>query len=439
MLRPVSRINYGFRWVGRGCDMPKVVRELSPIEVKRLKHPGKGLNAMLAVGGVSGLYLQITPSGARSWILRTTVGTKRRDLGLGAYPEVGLSQARERAREAKDKVWRGIDPVEERKASKAAMTALQKRGMTFETAFNQYADARLSELGSDADRIRWKSSIERFVLPHIGDMLVHELAVQDMLRVLQPIWHDKTETASRVRSRIEAILSWATVGGYRTGDNPALWRGNLNALLPKPAKITAKGNQPAVAMTDVALWFAALRQRAGVAARALEFATLCASRSGEVRGATWAEIDLRAKIWTISAERMKADREHRVALSGPAAAIIEAMPRMEASPFIFAAPRAGQLSDMTISAVMRRMQADEVKAGRSGWLDQRSGRPAVPHGLRSTFRDWAAEQTDYPRDMAEIALAHRVGSEVERAYRRGDMIEKRRQMMADWAQFLGAV
>ncbi|TJZ91650.1 DUF4102 domain-containing protein [Paracoccus gahaiensis] len=418
--------------------MPKLVTELSPIEVKRLTHPGSGRNAMLAVGGVSGLYLQITPTGARSWILRTTIGDKRRDLGLGAYPDVGLAQARERAREAKDKVWRGIDPIEERKAARAALTASQKRGLTFGDAFRKYADAKLAELGTDADRTRWKSSIERFVLPHIGDMLVDDIAVQDMLRVLEPIWHEKTETASRVRSRIEAILSWSTVGGHRTGDNPARWRGNLNALLPKPAKITAKGNQPAVAMDEAATWFNALRKRQGIAARALEFAALCASRSGEVRGATWAEIDTAAKIWTISAERMKAEREHRVALTDQAVAIVEAMPRLADSPYIFAAPRGGQLSDMTISAVMRRMQADEVKAGRAGWLDPRSGRPAVPHGLRSTFRDWAAEQTDYPRDMAEIALAHRVGSEVERAYRRGDMIEKRRQMMADWAKFLGA-
>lgn len=445
-LRPVSRIHYGFRWVGRGCEMPKIVPELSPIELKRLSHPGKGRNnALHAVGGVSGLYLQITPSGARSWILRTTIGGKRRDLGLGGYPDIGLAQARERAREAKDKVWRGIDPIEERKATRAALAAAQKRGLTFGKAFEKYAEAKLSELGTEADRTRWKSSIERYVLPHVGDLLVDDLTVQDMLRVLEPVWHDKTETASRVRSRIEAILSWATVAGHRTGDNPARWRGNLDALLPKPGRIADKGNQPAVALDEAAAWFAALRKREGIAARALEFLTLCASRSGEVRGATWAEVDAKAKVWTISADRMKAERAHRVALSDEALSILEAMPKRAESPFIFAAARGGQLSDMTISAVMRRMQADaERKANeaghdveKAGWRDPRSGRPAVPHGLRSTFRDWAAERTDHPRDMAEIALAHRVGSEVERAYRRGDMIEKRRQMMADWAHFLG--
>lgn len=275
-------MHYHFRWVGCGCEMPKMVTELSPIEVKRLKHPGSGRNALFAVGGVSGLYLQITPTGARSWILRTTIGAKRRDIGLGGFPDVGPAAARERAREAKEKVWRGIDPIEERKAAKAALAASQKRGLTFRVAFEKYADAKLSELGTNADRTSWMSSVERYALPHIGDLLVGDLAVQDMLRVLEPIWHDKTETASRVRARVEAILSWATVAGHRTGDNPARWRGNLDALLPKPGRIAEKGNHPAVAMDEVAGWFAALNKRDGVAARALEFLTLCASRSGEV-------------------------------------------------------------------------------------------------------------------------------------------------------------
>lgn len=440
LLHRVARIHYLFCWVDRGCKMPKMVSELSPIEVKRLSHPGTGRrNALFAVGGVSGLHLQVTLSGARSWILRTTIGGKRRDLGLGAYPDVGLAQARERAREAKDQVWRGIDPIEERKATRAALVAAQKRGLTFAEAFERYAEAKLVELGTDKDRIRWRSSIERYALPHIGEMLVGDLAVQDILRVLEPVWHDKTETASRVRARIEAILSWATVAGHRTGDNPARWRGNLDQLLPKPGRIADKENHPAVALDQVTAWFSYLRKREGIAARALEFLTLCTCRSGELRGATWDEIDTKTKVWTISAERMKADKEHRVPLTDQALAIIEAMPRRADSPYIFAAPRGGQLSDMSISGVMRRMQAHEVKAGRVGWLDPRSGRPAVPHGLRSTFRDWAAERTDFPRDMAEIALAHTVGSEVERAYRRGDMMEKRRQMMADWAAFLGVV
>lgn len=425
--------------------MPKLVPEMSPIEIKRLSHPGRGrTNALYAVGGVSGLHLQITSRGARSWILRTTVGKKRRDIGLGSYPDVSLSQARERAREAKDQIWRGIDPVEERKNAKMALVVAQKRGMVFADAFERYSEAKLVELGTDKDRIRWKSSIERYVLPQIGESLVGDLTVQDMLRTLEPIWHDKTETASRVRSRIESILSWATVAGHRVGDNPARWRGNLDALLPRPGRISEKGNQPAIALEDASTWFSMLRNRESVGAKALAFLTLCASRSGEVRGAAWEEFDMVAKVWTIPAARMKAEREHRVPLTDQALAVVKSMPRFAGSPYVFAAPRGGMLSDMTLSKVMRDLQAkaetEAEKTGRSqtkaGWRDPRSGRPAVPHGLRSTFRDWAAERTDYPRDMAEIALAHRVGSEVERAYRRGDMIEKRRQMMADWATFL---
>lgn len=417
--------------------MPKKAAELSAIDVKRLKHPGQGRNVMFAVGGVAGLCLQISPTGARSWIFRTTIGTRRRDVGLGGYPDVTLAQAREIAREAKNKIRRGVDPIEERKAFRAALVASQKRGLTFAQAAERFLESKLAEFRNDKHRQQWRSTLDTYAGPQIGDIRVNDLTVHDMLRVLEPIWQTRTETATRVRGRMESVLSWAGVAGHRTGDNPARWRGNLDALLPKPGRISGKGNHPAVALGEVSEWFAALRKREGTAARALEFLTLCASRSGEVRGATWAEVDTKAKIWTISAERMKAEREHRVALTDQAIAIVEAMPRLADTPYIFAAPRGGQLSDMSISAVMRRMQADELKAERAGWLDPRSGRPAVPHGLRSTFRDWAAEQTDYPREMAEIALAHRVGSEVERAYRRGDMIEKRRQMMADWAQFLG--
>lgn len=440
LLRSISRLHYRYDGQGVVKIVPKMVSELSPIAVKRLSHSGGSrANELFAVGGVTGLYLQISTKGTRSWILRFKLGGKRRDLGLGGYPDVSLAQARERAREAKDQIWRGIDPIEARKAIRAAATAAQQRGLTFTEAFERYSAAKLTELATDKDRVRWRSSIERYALPHIGDMLVDDLAMQDMLRVLEPVWHERTETASRVRSRIEAILSWATVAGHRTGDNPARWRGNLDQMLPKPSRIRDKGNHPAIALDHAPQWFSDLRNRDGIAARALEFLTLCASRSGEVRGATWDEIDPKARIWTISAERMKANKEHRVPLSDPAMRIIEAAPRLADSPYIFAAARGGQLSDMTISSVMRRMQTRELKEGRKGWLDPRSGLAAVPHGLRSTFRDWAAERTDYPRDMAEIALAHKVGTEVERSYRRGDMIEKRRAMMADWAQFLGAV
>jgi len=417
--------------------MPKMVSEMSPIEVRRLRHPGSGRNVTFAAGGVSGLLLQITPSGARSWILRTLIRGKRRSIGLGGYPDVTLAQARERAREVKDKVWRNIDPVAEKMAARAALLTARRKTMTFADAFDRYCEAKLSELGSDADRVRWRSSIQRYALPQIGDMPVGDLAVQDILKVLEPVWIEKTETASRVRARIEAILSWATVAGHRAGDNPARWAGNLKELLPAPSKVATSGNQPAVALSDAPAWFEALRQRQGTGARALEFAVMCASRSGEVRGALWDEVDLNKALWTISAARMKMDREHRVPLSGDAVALLQALPRLQDNPLVFPAARGGQLSDMTLSATMKRMHEADIAAGGAGWLDPQNKRPSVPHGVRSTFRDWAAEQTDYPGELAEIALAHKIGSAVEAAYRRGDMLEKRRKMMTDWAAFLG--
>ncbi|MBB3712815.1 integrase [Limimaricola variabilis] len=416
--------------------MPRLAKELSALEVKRLKHPGRGHNACLPVGGVAGLYLQITPTGGRTWLLRVVVGDRRREIGLGGYPEVPLAQARERAREAKDAIRRGIDPVEERKAARAALMTAQRRGLSFADAADRFLDAKLSEFRNVKHAAQWRSTLTTYALPQLGHMLVSDIKVQDVLRAVQPIWHDKTETAKRVRGRIEAVLSWATVAGHRQGDNPARWKGNLDSLLPKPDRVTRKENWPALAIDDAAAWFGHLRQRDGISARALEFLALTAARSGEVRGATWAEVDLEAGLWTVPAQRMKMEREHRVPLTAEAVALLRALPRMEGNPLVFPAPRGGPLSDMSLSAVMRRMQKDEEKASRPGWLDPRSARPAVPHGLRSTFRDWAAERTHYPREMAEIALAQEVGSEVERAYRRGDMMEKRRDLMAAWAGFL---
>lgn len=250
--------------------------------------------------------------------------------------------------------------------------------------------------------------------------------------MLVPIWTEKTETASRLRGRIEAVLAWATVNGYRSGDNPARWRGNLEATLPKPSKVASVTHHAALDLKDVAKWYSDLRSRHGVATRALEFLVLTAARSGEVRGARIDEIDVESGIWTIPAERMKAGREHRVPLCDRALEILLAAIECSRSEFLFPAARGGMLSDMALSACMRRIH----QASKLGFVDRQSGRPAVPHGLRSTFRDWVAEETNYRREMAEVALAHAVGSEVERAYRRGDMLAKRRDMMMEWERFL---
>lgn len=416
--------------------MPKIAEELGALAVGRLKHPGGTANSVQAVGGVSGLMMQITPNGGRSWLLRTMIGGKRREIGLGAYGDVPLAAAREAARAIKADVRAGIDPVAQRKEARAALIAAQHRGLTFASAVERYMESKGAEFQTDKYRKQWRATVDAYAVPVIGLQLVGDINVHDIVRVLEPIWKTKTVTASKLRGRIESILAWATVKGHRHGDNPARWGGNLSETLPKPGKVAKKDNHPAVALNDAATWFAALRERDGTGARALEFLAMTAARSGEVRGATWAEIDLGAGIWTVPASRMKADKEHRVPLTVAAVALLKAQPRMADNPLIFPAARGGQLSDMTLSATMKRMQEGEEKDGRKGWLDSRNSRPAVPHGLRSTFRDWAAERTQYPTEMAEMALAHVVGNKVEAAYRRGDMMEKRRAMMADWLAFL---
>lgn len=416
--------------------MPRVAKELSALEVKRLQHPGKLGNATFAVGGVSGLLLQITPNGGRTWILRTSIGNRRREVGLGGFPDVTLAQARDRAREVKDKIRLGIDPVEERKAARAQLAAASRRGLTFSDAADKYLAAKLNGFKNHKHRQQWQNTLATYAMPELGKMLVDEIAVQDVLRVLQPIWQTKTETAKRLRGRIEAVLSWSTVAGHRTGDNPARWAGNLKELLPAADKVAKKENHPAVQIGDAPRWFAAIRKREGLGARALEFACLTAARSQEVRGATWDEIDLDGAMWIIPATRMKMEREHRVPLSRQAVTILASLPRFEDSELVFPAPRGGEMSDMTLSAAMKRLHTADVAAGRPGFFDRVSKRPAVPHGLRSTFRDWVAERTHFPGDMAEIALAHKVGKAVEAAYRRGDMVEKRRTMMAAWADYL---
>jgi integrase len=416
--------------------MPKISRELSALDVKRLIHPGGKRNVLSSVGGVPGLHLQLTPKGGRSWVLRTVVGATRRDIGLGGFPAVTLSQARDKAREARLKIENGIDPVEERKAVKAALASAQRRGLTFAGATDRYLAAKLDAFNNAKHRQQWQNTLETYAKPELGRMLVQDISVQDVLRVLEPLWADKTETASRLRGRIEAVLSWATVAGHRTGDNPARWVGNLKELLPAPSKVTKEVKRPALMIDDAPRWFEALRRRDGFAARALEFLTLTASRSQEIRGALWDEIDLEKALWIIPGPRMKMEKEHRVPLSPESLSLLQALPRLDGNPLVFPAARGGQLFDATLSSTMKRIHQAEVKAGRVGFLDRETKRPAVPHGLRSTFRDWVAERTNYPGDMAEVAIAHKISNAAEAAYRRGDMIEKRRKMMGDWAEYL---
>ncbi len=408
-------------------------------------------------GGGIGLYLRVDPNGARFWVQRITVNGKRREIGLGSPPLVSLAVARQKATANKQLALEGGDPLAEKRKGRDAMT--------FADAMEKYLAKKSAEFGNDKHRKQWRATLDTYAVPVLGTMKVQAVEVRDVLRVLEPIWLDKNETASRLRGRIEAVLSWATVAGHRAGDNPARWAGNLKELLPKPSKVAKGDNHPALSLADVSRWWADLAQRDGIAAKALQFVALTCARSGEVRGMTWGEVELEGPdksgknpdpgairairaisqaVWTVPASRMKAGREHRVPLTAAAVAILREVagvhdgadwPKQDPAALVFPAPRGGQLSDMTLSAVMRRMQEAEVKADRTGYLDPRNKRPAVPHGLRSTFRDWAAER-GFERDMAEIALAHTVGNEVERAYRRSDMLERRRAMAEAWAQFV---
>jgi integrase len=424
--------------------MPKRAKELPALAVKNLRYKpnvakdGGYLPCLHAVGGVGGLYLQMTPSEeGKSWVLRTVIGTKRRGIGLGPYPEIGLAKARELAAEMKEKIRNGVDPVKERKDARAALAAEQRRGLVFKKALDQYSEAKLGEMSSQKHRDLWMNSMRTYVLPYLGELMVSDIGTEAVRLCLMqdtdkgPFWEGKTETARRVRGRIENILDWATVKGHREGDNPARWKGNLKELLGNPRKIAKSENQPALQDKDAARWFAELQKREGNGSRALEFLTLTAARSGEVRGARWDEIDFERGLWVITALRMKMDREHRVPLSDAAVKLLKSLP-MEGNSLLFPSARGGQLSDATLSAAMKRMHA----TNELGYCDRVNKKPAVPHGLRSTFRDWAAEHTHFAGEMIEIALAHKVANSVEAAYRRGDQLEKRRALMDAWADFL---
>ncbi|MER9856268.1 MULTISPECIES: integrase arm-type DNA-binding domain-containing protein [unclassified Mesorhizobium] len=419
--------------------MPKIAKELSPLAVKHLKHPGSSTpgNAVFAVGGVAGLMLQITPNGGRSWLLRTMINGKRREMGLGGH-DVSLGEARERARTTKGEIRNGVDPIQQKRTRRAAAIEAAKRHLTFRDAVDKFLADTLAEFRNEKHRKQWRSTLDGYAMPVIGNLAVSEITKHHMKEILQPIWTTKTETATRLRQRCERVLDWAKAHGHREGDNPAAWKGNLASMLSKPSKVAKVENQPAVQLQDAPAWFAALRKREGTGARALEFVTLTAARSGEVRGMQWPEIDWSAKLWHVPGSRMKMGKPHTVALSDAAIAILTAMQEQATtdSELVFPAIRGGMLSDMTLSATMKRMHESEIEADRTGWLDRHSSRPAVPHGLRSTFSDWAGELSDYPRDMREFALAHAISSDVEAAYRRETMVEKRRAMMSDWAAFL---
>lgn len=382
-------------------------------EVQAMQSPG-----VHRVG--KGLYLQITGSGARSYLLRYRLNGRSREMGLGGFDLVGLAEARETATEYRKLVKQGIDPIDHRNRERIALRMAQEARLSFEEAARRYIAANEAAWRNPKHRQQWRNTLATYVYPVMGRLPVGEVETPHVLEVLNPIWQAKPETASRVRGRIETVLDWAKANGFREGENPARWRGHLAKILPPRAKLAAVEHHAALPYDDMPAFMVDLRSRDALTARALEFLILTAARSGEVRGATWDEIDLDKGVWVIPAGRMKAAREHRVPLSTPAKSLLKPLSDARTGAFVF--PSAGErpLSETAFSALLKRMGRDTITA----------------HGFRSSFRQWCAERTNFPREVAEAALAHTLKDKVEAAYQRGDMFEKRKKLMDAWASFI---
>lgn len=364
--------------------MPRKAQELGALAVSRIKSPG-----LTMVGGVAGLGLLVSASGARSWILRVKVGLHRRDIGLGGFPDVTLAQAREAARSTREHIAQGIDPVAERQKKRSELVAQQRTNISFEEAAQKYLAAHEAEWKNPKHRQQWESTLKSYAYPVLAGLDVRNIHQGHILQVLEPIWGTKTETATRVRGRIESVLDWATVRKYRTGENPARWKGHLDTLLARPSKTKKVVHMAALAYQEMPAFMSKLLEAQGQGARALAFAVLTAARSGEVRGALWEEVSLKERVWTIPASRMKAGREHRVPLCGVVVEMLSSVPEKERAGLLFPGAKAKPLSDMSLTAVLKRM-----------------GRPDITvHGFRSTFRDWASERTDFASEVVEMALA----------------------------------
>jgi integrase len=386
---------------------------LKVASVARAKVPGY-------YGDGGGLFLQISRFGTASWVFRYRVGGRLREMGLGSLDTIGLADARDRARKAREQRLDGHDPIELRKAARQTAQFDAAKAITFKDCAERYIAAHQPAWRNPKHAKQWGATLAAYVYPVFGDLAVQAVDVGLVLKAIEPIWTTKPETASRVRGRIECILDWATARGYREGENPARWRGHLENLLPARAKIRRVEHHAALPFGEIGVFMAALRAQEGVSARALEFAILTAARTGEVIGARWDEINIAERLWTIPAERMKAGKEHRVPLSAPALAIVESMAAIRSGVFVFPGGKEGRpLSNMAFLMLLRRMGRDDLTA----------------HGFRSSFRDWAAERTGFPAEVAEMALAHVVGDKVEAAYRRGDLFQKRRQLAEAWAKF----
>jgi integrase len=393
--------------------MARTIGKLTALTASRAKRRGY-------YGDGGGLFLQVSASGAKSWVFRFKVNGKLREMGLGPTHTITLAEARQKALECRKARLDGADPIEARRAKRMAAKLDAAKAMTFKACAEHYIAAHKAGWRSPKSLKAWEGTLSSDVYPILGCLPVQTIDTALAMKVLEPIWMQKPETASRVRGRIESIIDWATARGYRTGENPARWRGHLENLLPHKAKVRRVEHHAALPYAEIAAFMTALRQQEGVAARALEFAILTAARTGEVIGARWEEINVAEKLWTIPAARMKAGKEHRVPLSAPALVILEDLAKVRESGFVFLGGRHGRpISNMAMLMTLRRMKRDDLTA----------------HGFRSSFRDWAAERTTFPAEVAEMALAHTVSDKVEAAYRRGDLFEKRRQLTEAWAKF----
>jgi integrase len=397
--------------------MARAIGRLTALKVEKAKKAG-----MFADGG--GLYLRVTPEGTKNWVLRFMLDRRPRWMGLGPLALYGLQEARAKALDARRKRHDGIDPIEARRAERARQRLDAAKVITFKQCAEAYINAHRAGWRNGKHAGQWGATLSTYAYPVIGALPVQAIDRGLVLKVLEPIWTAKPETAGRVRGRLESILDFARVCSYRDGENPARWRGHLDKLLPARSKVRQVEHHAALPYAELPAFLVNLREQEGIAARALEFAILTAARTGEVIGACWNEVDLLDKVWTVPAARMKAHREHRVPLSARVLAIVDEMQAARhGDAFVFPGAKPGRpLSNMAFLMLLRRMGRTDVTV----------------HGFRSSFRDWAAERTHFPGEVAEMALAHAVGNKVEAAYRRGDLFEKRRRLMQQWATFCTA-
>lgn len=393
--------------------MARKSKELTALSIARETKAGYHLDG-------DGLYLQVTVTGAKSWLYCFTLARRRREMGLGPFPAVSLAVARHEASKARALVKSGHDPIEARKVEQARQQLEAARGITFKEAAKQFLAAHEGTWRNPKHRQQWRNTLESYAYPKIGTLSVGDIGTPEVTRVLDPIWHKVPVSASRLRERIERILDWSKVRGYRTGENPARWRGHLDAVFPAPTKVRKPKHHAAVPIDDMPSVYARLRAADGIAALAARFTILTAVRVSETIGATESEF-AKADIWSISAERMKAERDHNVPLSKEAKALLKEAAEMRVDERLFPGRRAGR--PLSHTAVIKALRA--AGAG-----------DATTHGCRSTFKDWASERTSFPGEVSEMALAHVISDKTEAAYRRGELMKKRTAMMEAWAQFV---